>query len=60
MKNKNTTHILKFASIIGLIILMQACTIQKRTYNKGYFVQWNLDKHKAQKPSSNDDLVEEY
>ncbi len=59
MKNINTTHILKFAFTIGLIILMQACTIQKRTYNKGYFIQWNLDKHKSQKPSSNEYLVEE-
>lgn len=37
------------------IILVPSCTIQKRTVNKGYFVQWHLDKKiKTQKVNSDD------
>ena len=38
---KNITLLL--AGIFALL-LISSCTIRKRTVNKGYFVQWNLDK----------------
>lgn len=33
----------KLLTLIFLVGAFQACTIQKRTVNKGYFIQWNRD-----------------
>ena len=55
MKNKKPYYTLKFLSIIYLFIPVQSCTIQKRTFNKGYFVQWNLDKNNFQKNETDEE-----
>jgi hypothetical protein len=39
-----------FILLFGIIILF-SCTVQKRTYNKGYFVQWNKSTPKTNEKS---------
>ncbi|MES2588296.1 MAG: hypothetical protein V4622_04895 [Bacteroidota bacterium] len=56
MKSIKTTTVLGLAILFSLIFLNQSCSIQKRTYNKGYFVQWNGNK-KASTGSASENLT---
>lgn len=57
---------MKFLAIVLLSFVLTNCTIQKRTINKGYFVQWNCNKkvisnqntnHSITKTSENQDTL---
>jgi hypothetical protein len=32
-----------------LVLLLSACSLQKRQYNKGYYISWHKDTNKTQK-----------
>jgi hypothetical protein len=42
-------------ALAALLIYFSSCTIEKRTFNKGYFVQWNSKK--VTQKSNQDDLL---
>jgi hypothetical protein len=50
------TTIIKTFFILSSILLLQSCSIEKRTLRSGYYIDWNQRSHH----SSNDDLTSDF
>jgi hypothetical protein len=50
------TTIIKTFFILSSILLLQSCSIEKRTLRTGYYIDWNQRTHR----SSNDDLTSDF
>jgi hypothetical protein len=50
------TTIIKIFFILSSILLLQSCSIEKRTLRTGYYIDWNQRTHR----SSNDDLTSDF